>query len=191
MSSSRRSRAKRAGDREHLLLAARQQPGGRAEPRPQLGEQIERVGRVAARGASCRFSRTVSFGNRPRSSGIDTTPWRATRGAGHRSHAARPARSRRDRGDTRPGSAAWWSCPRRCAEQRDDLAARRLEVEVAHDDRWAVPARESRTSSTSVVGHAAPLVGDDVVTEVRRDHVGVGRISPAHPPRSRVRNRGR
>ena len=51
----------RAGDGEHLLLAAREQTGRRAEPRLQLGEEVERVDRVpAARRAAGSRGRSAS-----------------------------------------------------------------------------------------------------------------------------------
>ena len=53
-SSSRGVAGERAPEREHLLLAAREQPGAPLEQRLELGEQLDRAARRPGRAAGCR-----------------------------------------------------------------------------------------------------------------------------------------
>ena len=101
----------RPGQRQHLLLAARQQAAAYVEAPLELGEQLERLGYVDA--ATCRLSRGHAHEDRlllgdVRESHAGRAGAAAPSWPGRRTHLAGRAAAAR-----RPARAASWSCRRR------------------------------------------------------------------------------
>ena len=93
-----RVRHERLGEHDHLLLAARQRPGGVVEPLLELGEQLQRAlvaGVGIAAGAACKWRRE---GSRPRSApGAAVDPPGRSRA---RPRGSAPGACRRSRGSS-------------------------------------------------------------------------------------------
>ena len=142
-SSSRLGR-ERAGEREHLLLAARQQPGAAPEQRLQLGEQRRaRTLHVAA--AQLQVRRRVERRDHRALLGDEAEPAPhepVQRHAGGLAQHAHVAVERRQLAREREQRRRLARAVR--AEQRDDLAGRHREVEVADGGEVAVPGPAAR-----------------------------------------------
>ena len=163
-SSSTSGRAiERAGDRELLLLAARERPGVAlrelADHREQARDPGEVVGDAVARRAaptrpSRRFSSTVSEAKMWRPSGTSATPERATSSGRPRSGAPRE----QDLAAPPAGTTPMIACsvvdlPAPFGpDQADDLALLELQVEAAHGRHAAVAHVDARSSSSGASG---------------------------------------
>ncbi len=180
----------RTGDRELLLLAARErprrQPVGRAQDREAVEHALERGARAraVARPAvppSARFSATVSVAKMCRPSGTRAMPRRAIVLGPRVRRARRPryetlAAGERDEADDR--------CQRRRlagavrADETDDLALVDLEVEVLDRGRAAVADgqitnSEHRLPCRAEVGREHGRVGANLGRRAERDRLAV------------------
>ena len=174
----------RAGDGEHLLLAARQRAAALGEPLARAAETARARGRgrreVAATPAAsapiCRFSSTVMRGKMRRPSGAWAMWSRAISWVGSRVM-SRPAKTiaafaRARIAADRHHQGRLAGAVR--ADQRDDLALADLEVDALERDDVAVDRPSRRARERSGAAHSADL-----------------RLDLRRPPRPRRRDRRR
>ena len=176
-SSTRQPRARQRAEREHLLLAAREQADAAFEMRLELGEQRQRAVEVAAADAEVLARREVhQHGALLRHHAEPLARAHVQRRVGARSEqpnvAAERAQLARERRDRRRLARAVRP------EQRDHLARVDVEVEVTHDLDLPVPGAEALGLEAG--GHApyraAPRVGGIVAVfraEIRLDDARV------------------